>query len=192
MRFRVLNCCVLGSAEEIDDIKEAYKTTKGDLGEIMNHIPHSTHEDESRFVTIITDLIKKKELKSNKTWVTTSKDEKAKMVRKKESEKEAGEAEDLAKELGVWDEFYGSGKVAEKKKGKAKSRAAEEDGTVEDEDTSALQALILKRNQDREKNMDSFFDGLAAKYAEPEGKKTKGKKRKVEEGESSKKKRRRA
>ncbi|KAF9532966.1 DnaJ domain-containing protein [Crepidotus variabilis] len=180
-----------GSDEEIEDLKQAYNNNKGDLGEIMNHIPHSTHEDESRFVTIITDLIKKKELKSTKTWNSSSKDEKAKMVREKESKKEAKEAEELAKELSVWDEFYGTGKATERKKGKAKSKATEDDGDV-DEEHSALQALILKKNQDREAKMDNFFDSLAAKYAEPaEGRKGKGRKRGLDEGESSKKKKRR-
>lgn len=148
----------------------------------MMHIPHSTFDDEARFVVIISDLIKKSELPKLKTWEKSIKDEKAKLVRKKQSEKEAAEAEDLAKELGVWDEFYGSGKPAAKKskgkgKGKGKKSAEEED---EDEDTSALQALILKKR----KNMDSFFDGLAAKYAEPQpAAKGKGKKKraKVEE-----------
>ncbi len=164
----------LGSAEEVADLKSAYLDTKGSLGEIMTFIPHSTHEDESRFIVIISDLISKKELPSMRTWESSIKDEKAKLVRKKQGEKEAKEAEKLAKELGVWDEFYGSGKVGERKGkgGKGKGKAKEKD---EEEDTSVLQALILKK---RQKSMDGFFDGLAAKYAEPEHKfKGKGKKR---------------
>ncbi|KAJ3517149.1 hypothetical protein NLJ89_g681 [Agrocybe chaxingu] len=160
-----------GSAEEIEDLKEAYNTTNGSLEEMMTYIPHSTHEDEARFIVIITNLIKKKELKSTPTWVATSKDEKARMVRKKEAEKEAKEAEQMAKELGVWDEFYGSGKATERKKGKTRDKGKEAE---DDEDHSALQALILKK---KEKNMNSFFDGLVAKYAEPTPK-TKGKGRK--------------
>ena len=55
-----------------------------------------------------------------------------------------GKAEELAKELGVWDEFYGSGKATAKKpKGKGKGKKADEE-----EDTSALQALILKKQMD--------------------------------------------
>jgi len=176
----------VGSSEEIEDLKEAYNTTNGELGEMMTYIPHSTHDDEARFVLIVTDLIKKKQLKSTSTWVSSSKDEKAKLVRKKESDKEAKEAEEMAKELGVWDEFYGSGKAAEKKgKSKAKGKDTEEEA---DEDHSALQALILKK---KEKNMDGFFDSLAAKYSEPAPKKGKGKKRTydtAEEDESPKKK----
>lgn len=176
--------------EEREDIQSAYETTGGSLGELMTYIPHSTHEDEARFIIIVTDLIKKGELKSTPTWVSSSKDEKAKMVRKKESEKEAKEAEAMAKELGVWDEFYGSGKATDKKK-KAKGKSKEAEGEAEEEDHSALQALILKKKQ---KNMDGFFDGLAAKYSEPApkgGSRTKGKKRSneaVEEDQSPKKK----
>ncbi|KAK0197125.1 DnaJ-domain-containing protein [Armillaria mellea] len=164
-----------GSAEEVADLKSAYLDTKGSLGEIMTFIPHSTHEDESRFIIVISDLISKKELPSMRTWESSIKNEKAKLVRKKQGEKEAKEAEKLAKDLGVWDEFYGSGKVGERKGkgGKGKGKAKEKD--EEEEDTSALQALILKK---RQKSMDGFFDGLAAKYAEPELKfKGKGKKR---------------
>ncbi|KAG7452529.1 DnaJ-domain-containing protein [Guyanagaster necrorhizus] len=164
-----------GSAEEVADLKSAYLDTKGSLGEIMTFIPHSTHEDESRFIVIISDLISKKELPSMRTWESSIKDEKAQLLRKKQGEKEAKEAEKLAKELGVWGEFYGSGKVGERKGkgGKGKGKAKEKD--EQEEDTSALQALILKK---RQKSMDVFFDGLAAKYAEPEPKsKGKGKKR---------------
>ncbi|KAH9484290.1 putative J domain-containing protein [Psilocybe cubensis] len=178
-----------GSAEEMEDLKAAYETTEGSLGELMTYIPHSTHEDEERFIVAITELIKKGELKSTATWRSTSKDEKAKMVRKKESEKEAKEAEALAKELGVWDEFYGSGKATERKK--AKNKAKEKDGDEEaHEDHSTLQALILKKKQ---KNMDGFFDSLAAKYSEPAPKasRSKGKKRShdvAEDDDSPKKK----
>lgn len=156
----------------------------------MTYIPHSTHEDETRFVVAITGLIKKGELKSTATWRSTSKDEKAKMARKKLSEKEAKEAESMAKELGVWDEFYGSGKATGRKKARSKTKGkdAEEDA---DEDHSVLQALILKK---KEKNMDGFFDSLAAKYSEPApkaGSRGKSKKRShdaAEDEESPKKK----
>ena len=138
---------------------------------------------------IISSLISKKELKSTRTWEKSVKDEKAKLARKKDGEKEAKEAEELAKELGVWDEFYGSGKATERKKGKGKAagNSADEEG-----DVSALQALILKK---RQKNADDLIDSLAAKYA-PKAK-AKGKKRAreddvEEELSSSKKKRGRA
>ncbi|TFK54899.1 DnaJ-domain-containing protein [Heliocybe sulcata] len=168
-----------GSAEEKEDLKSAYRETGGDINEIMNHIPHSTHEDESRFIVIISELISNGDLPELPTWKKSTHDEKAKLVRKKQADKEAVEAEDLAKELGVWDEFYGSGKAgARKSKAQGKGKGKQEDGEAQaddEEDVSALQALILKKNT--KKNMDGFFDSLAAKYSEPQSKKGKGKKR---------------
>jgi len=163
-----------GSPDEIEDLKTAYHNTNGSLGELMSFIPHSTHDDESRFIVIISDLIDKGQLSTTPTWLLSSKDEKAKLGRRKQGEKEAKEAEMAAKEMGVWDEFYGSGKqTGKKEKNKRKADA----GADADEDHSALQALIMRK---KEKNMDSFFDGLAAKYSEPTPKdssRSKGKKR---------------
>lgn len=149
----------------MEDLKQAYTEFDGSIDTIMQHIPHSTFEDEARFLVIISGLIKKGDLPSLKTWENSVKDEKAKLVRKKQGEKEAAEAEELAKELGVWEEFYGSGKPSSKRaKGKGKGKGKAQPTEDEDEDdTSALQALILKKR----KNMDGFFDSLAEKYAEP-------------------------
>ena len=146
----------------------------------MSHIPHSTFDDEPRFIVLISKLVKDGELPVKRTWEKSIKDEKAKLVRKKQSEKEATEAEELAKELGVWDEFYGSGKAGPRK---AKGKGKKDADTVDEEDTAVLQALILKKR----KNMDGFFDNLAAKYAEPEtkAKGRKGKKRGNDEEEES-------
>ncbi|KAI0306590.1 hypothetical protein B0F90DRAFT_1808252 [Multifurca ochricompacta] len=174
-----------GSREEINDVKAAYERTGGFLGDIMNHIPHSTHDDEARFVVVISDLIAKGELSATAAWNKSSKDEKAKLVRKKQADKEAEEAEELAKELGVWDEFYGRGKAGPRK-GKGKKKAEQEG---EEQDHSALQALILKKRQ----NAGAFLDSLAAKYADPKPR-TKGKRKNdpvAGEVEGSRKKRKR-
>ncbi|KAG7092442.1 hypothetical protein E1B28_008797 [Marasmius oreades] len=165
-----------GSTEEVEDLTCAYRDTNGSIGEIMTMIPHSTHEDEPRFIVILSDLIAKGDIPSLPEWENGIKNEKAKLVRKKQGEKEAKEAEQLAKDLGVWDEFYGSGKTGErrsKKKDTAKDNDIE--GEEEDDD-SALKALIMRKKQ---KNMDSFFDSLADKYAGPsQGTKPKGKSKK--------------
>lgn len=150
-----------GSSEEVADLKTAYLETEGLLGEIMKHIPHSTIDDEPRFIRTIADLIQQGDLPDLPLWRTTSNDEKAKLVRKKQSEKEAKEAEELARELGVWDEFYGSGKVGVRKT-KGKERASGKD--ADEEDHSSLQALILQRQKKR----NGFLDNLAAKYTELE------------------------
>ncbi|KAK2466928.1 hypothetical protein APHAL10511_001186 [Amanita phalloides] len=167
-----------GSAEETEDLKGAYLDTQGSIGEIMNFIPHSTQDDEARFIIAISRLISKEELPNLPLWESSTKDEKARLVRKEKSGKEATEAEQLAKELGVWDEFYGSGKTGKRgRKGRSKGHGKDNGDAADEEaeDYSALQALILKK---KEKNMDSFFDSLAAKYTGTEKKsKNKGKKR---------------
>ncbi|KAM5535211.1 hypothetical protein V8D89_011147 [Ganoderma adspersum] len=147
-----------GSEEELEDLKQAYTETDGSVADIMTHIPHSTFDDEARFIVAISDLIKRGDLPPLPQWESSTKDEKAKLVRKKQAAKEAVEAEELAKELGVHDEFFGSGKRGARK-GKGKSK-----GKADEEDTSALQALILKKR----KNTESLFDSIAAKYAQTE------------------------
>lgn len=118
---------LVDSSEEATDLKAAYIETDGDIGEIMNHIPHSTMDDEPRFMRIITELITSGDIPKLPTWEKSIKDEKARLVRKKQSDKEAAEAEKLAKELGVWDEFYGSGKTGQRRgKGKGKKRGKAE------------------------------------------------------------------
>lgn len=143
-----------GSQEEKDDIKNAYEDSEGDIEHIMAHIPFSMYEDEPRIISIIQSLIKAKEIFSTSTWKKQVKDEKAKKVRKKRGEDEAAQAEEAAKELGVWDEFYGSGQKG-KRKAKAPAKAKEEPGA-----DGALKALIQKRQSTR----GSFLDNLAAKY----------------------------
>lgn len=143
-----------GSQEELDDIKEAYLDGEGDLEHIMAHIPHSTYDDEPRIISLVKKLIKSKTIKSLPKWEADIKDEKAKKARKKRGEQEAVEAEGAAKELGVWDEFYGSGS-----KGK---RGAGKKGKGAEDETANLQAVIQKRAASR--NTGSFLDNLAAKY----------------------------
>ncbi|KAI6109181.1 DnaJ domain-containing protein [Pisolithus croceorrhizus] len=150
-----------GSSEEVAGLKTAYLETDGLLGEIMKHIPHSTIDDEPRFIRTISDLILQGDLPDLPLWRSSSSDEKAKLVRKKQGEKEAKEAEELARELGVWDEFYGSGKVGARKT-KGKGRVSGKD--ADEEDHSSLQALILQRQKKRS----GFLDNLAAKYVELE------------------------
>ncbi|KAF9451040.1 DnaJ-domain-containing protein [Macrolepiota fuliginosa MF-IS2] len=174
-----------GSSEEIDDLKSAYLETRGSIGEIMTYIPHSTVDDEPRFIVSLTELINKGNLPKMKEWEKSIRDEKARLVRRKEGEDEAKEAETLAKELGVWDEFYGSGRAGERKsKSKGKNRAAK--GEDEDEeDTAALQALILRKKEERAVDMDSFFDELAAKYGGKDKGKKRGRGEPDDEGEAS-------
>jgi len=159
-----------GSPEEIEDLKKAYLHTKGSIGEIITHIPHSTIDDESRFIVEITRLINQGSLPNMKEWQRSIKDEKARLMRQKKSQQEAKEAEGLAKELGIWDEFYDKGMP--RKRSRKGKEAEEEEG-----DESVLKALIARKKEKGAQIMPSFIDGLEAKYARTSGKSDKGKKR---------------
>lgn len=80
--YRLLFPCShsTGSSEEIEDLKNAYTETGGSIGDIMTYIPHSTHDDEARFIVAITKLISKGELTSLPAWKTSVKDEKSILV----------------------------------------------------------------------------------------------------------------
>ena len=79
---------------------------------------HSTHTDEPRFIQLIDAAIARKEVDLLPAWTKEKKDVEGQKKRKRVGEKEAKEAEESAKEMGVWEEFYGSGKETEKKRGK--------------------------------------------------------------------------
>ncbi|KAL7413839.1 hypothetical protein BDY24DRAFT_388316 [Mrakia frigida] len=159
-----------GSAEELTDLLSNYLTHSGSLDLILSHIPHSTHLDEPRFIQLIDAAIARKDVDLLPGWTKAKKDEKGQKKRKREGEKEAKEAEEAAKEMGVWDEFYGSGKATEKKKktgkkgGRKPSFSLQDDDNAEaadEEDTSSLQALIQRNAA---KRSDSFLSSMEAKY----------------------------
>ncbi|KIR33471.1 DNAJ domain-containing protein [Cryptococcus deuterogattii MMRL2647] len=166
-----------GSDEEKGDIISAYNSTSGSLPDILSYIPHSSYTDEPRFITLINSLITNGELEFTPKWKKTSTDEKAHAKRVKAGEKAAKEAEKAAKELGVWDEFYGSGK-------KGKRQADKNDENKEEGGEGMLQALILKRQRERE----GVFEAMEEKYrkieedarAKKKAKKGKGKKEETE------------
>ncbi|KAJ9107162.1 hypothetical protein QFC19_002822 [Naganishia cerealis] len=161
------------SEEEISDLHTAYTEGRGSLPHIMAHIPHSTPSDEPRFIDLINTAIKEGILEPEADWEKSSKDQKAKKERVKKAKKEEKEAEAAARELGVWDEFYGNGKNMETKAStttsdeptskrgtKRKSTAATSNGGDEADATSGLAAIIAKRQQSRA----SAFDALLTKY----------------------------
>jgi DnaJ family protein C protein 9 len=141
----------------------------------MSHIPHSTSSDEPRFIDLINTAIKEGILEPEPEWEKSSKDQKAKKERAKKAKKEEKEAEAAARELGVWDEFYGSGKKTEKQastatskdtsgkrgtKRKSAANSTNDQDNGEEDDVSGLASLIAKRQSSRA----SAFDALLAKY----------------------------
>ncbi|XP_038058094.1 dnaJ homolog subfamily C member 9-like isoform X2 [Patiria miniata] len=132
-----------GSSEELEDLKASYLEYEGDMEQILENVLCCTHEDESRFAEILTDLINKGELPEYEAFTKESK--KQKSGRRKKAKQEAEEAEHLSKELGL----------------------GKENGD------DALMAMIKQRQQSRGQQMDNFMAGLEAKYCKPQPKKGK-------------------
>ncbi|KAK9760881.1 hypothetical protein K7432_014665 [Basidiobolus ranarum] len=146
-----------GSKEEYDDLMVAYETHKGDIELIMQSVLLAEVEDEDRIRKILQTAIDEGDIKPYKKF--TKVDEKAKTRRREQAAREAKEAEELAKELGL-----------DKKLKRKKNQENDED---------SLKALIQQRSA---KRMNQLVDNLEAKYAKKESKKTtKKRKTRVEE-----------
>ncbi|RYP92833.1 hypothetical protein DL770_001004 [Monosporascus sp. CRB-9-2] len=147
-----------GSDEEKDDLLVSYEQFKGNWDKIYETVMLSDPiHDHERFRNIIAEAIEKKDVPPFKAFTLETR--KAKDARIRAAKKEAGEAEEYAKELGVHDKIFGD----KKKKGKKES----------EHDLAAL----IRNNQ---RNRSSLLDDLAAKYGAT-GSKKGGKKRAVEE-----------
>lgn len=93
----------------------AYKTSGGALDEILANVMCATTADVPRLVALVNGAIAARELKATGLWRSSSTDEAAAKKRAAGDRAEAAEAEAHARELGVWDEFYGSGKPTAQK-----------------------------------------------------------------------------
>lgn len=112
---------------------EAYETAAGDLETMFTLVPCSeVLEDETRFVKLITDAISAGELKELPQWKRSVKDEAGRKKMRAKARSEANEAEEYAKELGVWDDLFGKGKnKSSTGNGKERKRAKPVDGDDE-------------------------------------------------------------
>jgi DnaJ family protein C protein 9 len=146
------------SDEEKSDILQAYTTVKGSLPAIIDQVPFlSLKEDRKRIEDIVEEAIKDKKVTRLKKWDSSRKDEKLIASALKKEAREEDEAMEMAKEMGVYDELFGNkkgsnGTTASKKR----KQGAKAD---EDEDFTALQNIIAKRNEQR----GGHIDGLIAK-----------------------------
>ncbi|XP_063603397.1 dnaJ homolog subfamily C member 9-like [Penaeus indicus] len=120
------------SEEEKADLKQAYIDGEGDMNYILDNVLCCTIEDEPRFRKLIQGWIKKNEVRAFENFTRENKHKKE--ARKRKADREAEEAEEMKKELGLGDT------------------------------TDSLRALILKRGKEREQEADAFLDSLAAKY----------------------------
>lgn len=160
-----------GSDEEKDDILIAYEECEGDMDGVYERVILSdVLQDDERFREIIDKAIEDEDVPDFSAYSKETKRKRDARLRKARSEgaKEAQEAEEYAKDLGVHDKLFGDKASKGGKTGKSgKAKAGSED---------ALAALIQKRQQDR--SGDNFLDRLAEKYgASSKGAGKKGKKR---------------
>ena len=168
-----------GSKEELDDIYAAYEEAKGSLEGILALVPCSeVLADEERFVQLVEAAIKKGDLKRLPGWTAEVKDTKKRKAMREKAKKEASEAEEHARELGVWDDLFGKGA---KKGTKSSSRRAKVDDDEEDEEVEGDgQAHEQDADDDEEEVKKPKKKGKAAAIKAAG---SKGKMKKEEEGE---------
>lgn len=146
-----------GSDEEKDDLLAAYEESEGDMDRIYETVMLSdVLEDDARFRAVIDAAIAAKQVPSFRAYAKETK--KSRQARVKAAEKEAREADELAKELGVYDKLRGGGGGG--KKGK--------------KDAEADLAALIQRNQ---ASRASALDRLAEKYGAAPKAGKRGKKR---------------
>lgn len=163
-----------GSEEERADLLEAYKTTKGSLPSIIDHVPFlSLRNDRSRIERTIEEAISAKEVTRLKLWDKTRKDEVLLSKAEKKEAAEEEEAKEMAKEMGVYDDLFGAQKKTTKESHGKKRKSESKDPKDDDEDIAALQSLIAKRNQGRGTQMDNLIAKLEAEATEKATKKGK-------------------
>ncbi|KAK0541850.1 hypothetical protein OC844_007949 [Tilletia horrida] len=171
-----------GSDEEVEDIRDAYEETDGSFAKLFEYVPCSeVLVDSQRFIDIVEQEISAGKLKRTKEWDRSSKDKSGRAALEKKARAEASEAEEYAKELGIWDDLFGSksGKSAKKKEG-AKKRASAADAEEADEvdaDGNVVAAGEDDEDIEQENDRSKVSSGGKTKAKKgADGKKAKGKK----------------
>lgn len=184
-----------GSDEERQDVIHAYRDAGGRLERIFASVPCANIlEDEQRFIDMIDHAIGAGELERTRAWerVHTPKGLSARKNLRRQAKREATEAEEYAKELGVYDQLFGKqgeheagptseketkGKEKGKRKEKSKSKGptassmapadasdAPEDDT--DVDLSGLRAAMAAKAGKRESAFDDMISRLEARHTD--------------------------
>ena len=164
-----------GTDEEKEDLYAAYTESSGSLEAIFTLVPCSELlHDEERFIELVESAIKAGTLERLPQWDADVKDKTKRAGLRKKAKKEAKEAEEYAKELGVWDDLFGDGSSASNKdgaKGKAKDGASKGKGKAGkkdaggEEDISGLAALIRNRQTSRQNGLDNLISRYEADAA---------------------------
>ncbi|EPX73880.1 DNAJC9 family DNAJ domain-containing protein [Schizosaccharomyces octosporus yFS286] len=130
------------SEEEKKDVLEAYKRRKGSMDGILEEVMCSEISDEERFRHMIDEAISQGVVPKFKLYKPNAKSKKKRL---RAAEREAQEAEELAKELGL-DE-----KLNKRKK-------------TDQSDEDSLGAIIRSRQKNR---MEDMITAMENKYAKP-------------------------
>ena len=138
------------SKEEDEDLKKAYLDGEGNMNFILDSVLCCTIEDDDRFAKKIEEWVEDGSVPKYPAF-KKSMTKAAKAKRGVKSSREAAEAEQHAKDLGL----NGAANGGE----------------------DALRMMIAKRQEKRAQESDNFLDALAAKYAKPEKKTKKGSKK---------------
>jgi len=89
-----------GSDEEKADVLQAYGDGEGSVEFIIENIMACSYEDEPRFIQMVNEAIAEGKVQNYPRWKKDTAD-KAVKARKKAAEREAKEADELSKELGL-------------------------------------------------------------------------------------------
>ena len=172
-----------GSEEEEVDILNAYQEHEGDLEKIFSAIPCSNIlEDEKRFIDIIDSAIQENKVVKTKKWASMQgpKGNKFRQALRSKAKKEANEAEQYAKELGVWDDLFGQGKSKGKASMKRKkentnteNKQRKQDDDDEDVNLDALRAAMQAKAKKRESSFDDMITRLEKKHSQQPSKRKK-------------------
>jgi DnaJ homolog subfamily C member 9 len=130
-----------GSDEEKDDVLAAYEEFEGDMDGVYESVMLSNVlEDDARFREVIDAAIEAEEVPRFNAYAKETK--RSRQARVKAAKKEAQEADELAKELGVYEKLRGGGKKSTK-------------------DSEAGLAALIQRNQSSRMGA---LEKLAEKY----------------------------
>ncbi|WFD29098.1 hypothetical protein MSPP1_000103 [Malassezia sp. CBS 17886] len=160
-----------GSEEEREDVLKAYRDRKGSLEGIFASVPcASILEDEKRFIGIIDAAIDAGDIAPTRAWKSLRTAE-GKRVRKQlraKAKDEAVEAEEYAKELGVFDTLYRGDKqlTEDKKKRKSPSAGSAQPAGGDDEevDLDAIRAAMRTKNAKKANAFDDMISRLEAQH----------------------------
>jgi DnaJ homolog subfamily C member 9 len=164
-----------GSDEERDDVLAAYVEGEGSVQFIMENIMACDFEDEPRFIKIVNEALEEGKVEKFPQW---KKDTSAAAIksRKRAAEKEAKEAEELSKEIGL-------------KKSASKMDEEELGKLIRQRNQNSMDGLIATLEAQAQNGKKGGKRKAAASAAEPTDEEFEAAKKRIEGGKAGSKKR---